>query len=72
MTEDRFKGDWHIALAVVFGASAAYNLMRFAATRKGRNAVNAALYAGLALWEVHQAKHHWARPCGGTSRSTAA
>ena len=59
MKEEDFKGDWHMALALVFSASAAYNLMRFTSTHALRNAVNAGLYGALTWWEIHQAKRHW-------------
>ena len=62
MTEATFKGDWHIALALVFSATAAYNLMRLIATGTPRHAVNVALYTGLTVWEVQNAKQHWMVP----------
>ncbi len=59
MTEDRFKGDWHLALALLFGATAAYNLMRLAATHAPRHAVNVALYTTLTAWEWYHVRQHW-------------
>lgn len=59
MSDELFKGYWHCALGVVFGASAAHNLMRFAATRTPTHAINLALYTGLALWELHLVRKHF-------------
>ena len=59
MPEDDFKGWWHQAMAVSFGAMAVYNVMRFLATRRRRNAVNVALYVPLAIYESTQAHYHF-------------
>lgn len=58
-SEQQFMGNWHLGLGLVFAVSTAHNVMRFMATWRLRNAANAALYAGLTLYEIDQAKGHW-------------
>ena len=59
MSEDTFKGGWHLAMALSFGVMAAYNLMRLCSTGRRRNALNLALYGPLLVYECYQANHHW-------------
>lgn len=59
MTEASFKGSWHAALGVFFGATLAYNLMRLVVMRQPRHVVNVCLYATLVCWEMRQARDHW-------------
>lgn len=59
MSEEDFKGATHAAAASLFAVMAAYNLMKFCATRERRNAVNVALYLPLTVWEWRQARYHW-------------
>lgn len=60
-SEEDFKGYVHATAAGLFAVMAAYNLMKFASTRKPKNLVNVALYAPMAAYEVHQARDHWKR-----------
>lgn len=59
MTEDDFKGWYHMGIGLLVGVAAAYNLMRLCSTGQRRNAINVALYAPLAAYELRQARHHW-------------
>ena len=59
MSDELFKAYWHCALGLVFGASAAHNLLRLTVTRKPINAINLALYAGLTVWELHLVRKHF-------------
>lgn len=61
MSDEIFKGYWHCALGIVFGASAVHNLMRFMGTRTPTNGINMALYTGLTLWELHLVRKHFAQ-----------
>ena len=59
MTEDTFKGWYHAGIGALIGVAAAYNVIRLCATGKRRNAINAALYVPLAVYEFTQARYHW-------------
>ena len=61
MTEEHFKGCWHEALGLIFGTTAAYNVMRFAVTRSRRHALHVAIHGSLMLYELRLARSHWAR-----------
>ena len=59
MGEDDFKGGVHATLGTLLAVCAAYNLMRWCATKQRRNAVNAAIYGPLAVYEAYQTHYHW-------------
>ena len=56
---DDFKGGVHALLGTLLAVCAAYNVMRGVMTKQTRNAINAALYTPLSLFEFFQARHHW-------------
>ena len=62
MTEEAFRGWWHYAIGVVFGATACYNLMRLSAGGGHRNAVNAVIFVTLAAYEGSNVRAHWRHP----------
>lgn len=59
MTENDFKGWVHAAMASVVAVMGAYNLMCWLADRHRRHGINAAVYAPLWLFEIHQTRQHW-------------
>lgn len=62
--DDEFKGWWHVSVGAALTVQAAYNLMRFLATKRPRNAVNVMIYVPGAVWEFMQARYHFGkRPC---------
>jgi hypothetical protein len=56
---EAFCGWFHAVVAVALGAMSGYNALRWAETKKPRNAFNAVLYAGAVAYELHNTRLHW-------------
>jgi type II secretory pathway pseudopilin PulG len=54
-----FKGGVHLAIFALAAVCAAYNAGTALARRDRRLTLQAAGYAGLALWEAQQIRGHW-------------
>lgn len=61
MTEEDFKGAVHAVAGTLFAVMAAYNVMRWCATKHRRNAINVLIYLPLAPYEGYQVWRHWSR-----------
>lgn len=61
MTSEDAKGCFHVAAMMLAATMGSYNLLRYAETRNRRNAFNAMLYLGEAVYEAKQTHRHWSK-----------
>lgn len=58
MSDDTFKGYWHMGVAIIAGVTAAHNLMRWCVTGHVHNVVNITIFGTLTIYECWQAGAH--------------